>query len=118
MSMNPEGEAAMLGLIDLCRQRGIRLILVYSPEYYEMQELTINRSEIFSEFEKMSRKYQVPFWDYSRCPLVYERKYFNNSQHMNVDGASAFSENLAERIAGFVRSEGNYVVKDGLSIAW
>jgi hypothetical protein len=102
IGINPEGEAAMQNLVELCRQQGIRLILVYSPEYDEMHDLTINRAEIFAKFKDLAKRYEVPFWDYSNSPLGQDRKYFNNSQHMNVVGASEFSRDLAHRIAAFI----------------
>jgi hypothetical protein len=111
--MNAEGEAALRDLIELCRERGIKVVLVYSPEYYEMQALTLNRREIFAKFEDIARKYQVPFWDYSKSPLAYEQRFFNNSQHMNVDGATEFSENLAPRIAALADSGATMLSKTG-----
>jgi hypothetical protein len=112
IGINRAGEEAMQNLIELCRQRGIRLILVYSPEYHEMQELTINRAEIFAKFEDLARRYQVPFWDYSKSSFSQDRKFFNNSQHMNVDGATAFSRDLAHRIAAFVGAEPTVLSKE------
>ncbi len=102
VGINAKGEEAMRNLIELCREQGIKLILVYSPEYHEMQDLTINRAEIFAKFEDIAKRYQVPFWDYSKSPLSQNRKYFNNSQHMNVDGATEFSRDLGDRIAAFI----------------
>jgi hypothetical protein len=102
VGINAKGEMAMQNLIELCRQEGIKLVLVYSPEYYEMQDLVVNRAEIFKKFEDLAKRYQVSFWDYSLSPLAKDRKYFNNSQHMNVDGATEFSRDLAHRIAAFL----------------
>ena len=86
-------------LIQLCISRHIAVILVYSPEYYEMQELEINRPEILAKFHEISMRYGVPFWDYSDSALSHRREFFQNSQHLNTQGAAAFSEECAKRLA-------------------
>jgi len=98
----PPIEAAAVGdleaIAQLCRDRGIQLIFVYSPEFAEVQELERNRGEIFTKFREIAAKYQVPFWDYSNAPICKEQKYFYNSQHLNADGAAVFSADLAQKL--------------------
>lgn len=86
-------------LIQLCKGKGIKLVLVYSPEYREMQELTKNRPEIFANFRKLARRYDVPFWDFSDWEFSSNREFFRNSQHLNAEGAELFSKDLANRLA-------------------
>ena len=73
--------------------------MVYSPEYQEMQELEKNRTEIMTTFRDVSRRFNVPFWDYSDSPLSKQQRLFNNSQHLNAEGAKAFSTDLARRLS-------------------
>jgi len=91
-------------LITLCRQNGIQLIFVYSPEYREVQKITTNRDAIFSEFRELSAQYQVPFWDYSDWSHAGDRSYFQNSQHLNARGAEAFSNDLAGQLRSYISS--------------
>lgn len=93
------GVEQMEELLTLCRDRHIRVILVYSPEYIESQKITNNRAEILSKFEELSRKYQVALWDYSDSAISASRAYFQNSQHLNAQGAELFSLELAEKLA-------------------
>jgi len=82
----------------VCRDQEIPLLLVYSPEYHEMQALELNRKEVFALFQKICARYQIPLWDYSDHMLCRERAYFYNSQHLNDQGASLFSRDLAQRL--------------------
>lgn len=97
--VEPAGIKALEDVIQLCNSKGIPIILVYSPEYYEMQELEINRPEILAKFREVSKRFGVPFWDYSDSELSRRRDFFQNSQHLNARGAAAFSEDFAKRLA-------------------
>jgi hypothetical protein len=86
-------------MLELCRRVGIPVLLVYSPEYIEMQALTGNRWEIFKRYHNLAERFGVPLWDYSKSPISSHRENFFNSQHLNAQGAAEFSRDLAERIA-------------------
>jgi hypothetical protein len=97
--VEPQGVRDLAELIDICRRRGIPVLLVYSPEYYQMQGLERDRDGIFARFREMSARFGVPLWDYSDSPICRNRNNFYNSQHLNADGATAFSVDLARRLA-------------------
>jgi hypothetical protein len=82
-------------LMQVCKERQIPVLLVYSPEYYEMQKLTRNRTEVFEHFRDIATRYQATIWDYSESPISFRTEYFYNSQHLNADGAAVFSMDLA-----------------------
>jgi hypothetical protein len=96
--INPAGIAALEELIQLCKTNQIALLLSYSPQYEEMLNLVKNRSEVFSQFRRMARDFDVPLWDFTDSFLCRDKYYFYNSQHMNRRGASEFSTQLAHRI--------------------
>jgi hypothetical protein len=89
----------MKELIQVCQENGIHLIVVYSPEYRGMQLMTTNRTQIFTEFHKLSQQYHLTLCDYSRWKYSDDTKFFRNSQHLNADGAKVFSTELAQRLA-------------------
>ena len=97
-AVDPAGARSLEGIIELCQRNGIQIVLVYSPEYIEMQGLETNRREIIAKFQQISERFKVPFWDYSDSPLSQQRDYFNNSEHLNQDGAELFSKDLARRL--------------------
>jgi hypothetical protein len=108
-AIEPRGLRALTELIQLCRARGIRLILVYSPEYAEMQALERNRAQIFNRFRELSDRFDVPLWDFSDSPLSREKANFYNSEHLNAAGAALFSREVARRLvaAGFADVKAN-----------
>lgn len=100
-----EGKRLLEELTRICQEQGIRLILVYSPEYAEMQALTTNRAEVFDEFRKIAAKRQVPLWDYSNWRSRSDTRYFTNSQHLNADGARVFSTEFAAELSKYMGME-------------
>jgi hypothetical protein len=98
-AIEPRGLRALTELIQLCRARGIRLVLVYSPEYVEMQALERNRVQIFARFRELSARFGVPLWDFSDSNLCRDKGNFYNSEHLNADGAAAFSREIGLRLA-------------------
>jgi hypothetical protein len=96
--METQGVREIEELIELCRQQDVKVLLVYSPEYHEMQLLERNRPEIFQKIREICEKYNVPLWDYSDSPISLDRGWFYNSQHLNAQGARVFSSELAHRL--------------------
>jgi hypothetical protein len=97
--IEPQGVRDLTELIEVCREQGVAVVLVYSPEYSEMQKLERNRAEVFAKFKEIAARFQVPLWDYSESPLCQSRANFYNSQHLNAEGAEAFSTDIALRLA-------------------
>lgn len=98
IDFEPEGIRILQELISLCKSQEIDVVLVYSPEYFEMIPLANNRQEIFDTFRRLAQESGVPFLDYSDSPLCKKRDNFYNSQHMNATSATAFSLDLAARL--------------------
>ena len=115
--IQPEGVRLMEGLLERCRRTGIHLILVYSPEYSEMQKLTGNRDEIFSLFKQMASRYRTPLLDYSNWRHAADTRYFTNSQHLNLDGAEEFSNDLAQDLKTYIETESAAVRPGGITTA-
>ena len=78
-----------------CRQNNIKVVLVYSPEYFEGQKFVINRPEIIKTFENLAKKYNNVFLNYSSDTLSFQKALFYNTTHLNKRGAELFSTKLA-----------------------
>lgn len=102
IDFDANGVQVMEDLLTLCQNQKISVILVFAPVYKELNPMVKNRNQIFAEFGTLSRRFGVPFWDYSEAPWTSDTKYFGNSQHLNRAGAELFSLNLAERLGAFV----------------
>lgn len=80
------------------RKEGIVMAWVYAPEYIEAQKLCRNREEILDIYNRLSKKYDIVFIDYSKHELSKNKSMFYNSQHLNKTGAEIFSKLLSEDI--------------------
>ncbi len=81
-----------------CKREGIQVILVYAPEYYQIQGIISNRSTVFQIYRRLAAQHGFAFWDYSHDPICQSTAYFVNSQHLNAEGTKVFSSALAGRI--------------------
>jgi hypothetical protein len=97
--IEPQGVRDFEALMGLCKELGIPVLLVYSPVYYEMQDLEVNRDEIFGRFKDVARRYGAALWDYRRSPISFRMGYFVNSQHLNAEGAAVFSTEFGDALA-------------------
>jgi hypothetical protein len=97
-AIEPEGVRAFEELMQVCKASGVRVLLVYSPVYREMQALERNRDEVFARFREIAHRYDAPLWDFSHSTVSNQRRYFVNSEHLNADGATAFSAELADAL--------------------
>jgi hypothetical protein len=105
IEIEPEGIVCLEELIQTCCAKGIKVVLVYSPEYCEMQSLTRNRKEIFDRFKQIAARYDVSLWDFSQSELCERKDCFSNSQHMNQRGATLFSQMLGKQLADLLQKE-------------
>ncbi len=98
-AVEPMGVAAMEDLLETCLRHGIKVLLIYSPEFAGSQRLTLDRSQTMAQFESLARRHGAAMWDYSGSPISDRQQNFYNSQHLNADGADAFSKHIAARLA-------------------
>lgn len=112
-----EGVAALERCLELAQSHGAAMILVFAPEYYEMQKLEKNRPEVFEQFRELATKYGVEFWDFSDSSLSRDHDYFYNSQHLNARGAELFSEEIARRLRRYLAARKEAPASKSLSAA-
>jgi hypothetical protein len=81
--------------VNVCRLNKIKLIFVYTPEYIEIQPYFKNRDFVMDFYRSFSRKNEIPFIDYSKDSLSFNKSLFYNSEHLNLVGSKLFSQKLA-----------------------
>jgi hypothetical protein len=84
--------------LSFCKKENIKVILVYAPEYFEVQPFYKNKNELINLCDESVKKYDCHFLDYSKSSLSYNRQYFYNSQHLNKYGSKLFSRDLGEKL--------------------
>jgi hypothetical protein len=77
-----------------CRQLNIPIVFVYTPEFIGGQKFITNRNDIFNIYHKLSSKYDIPFFDYSKDSISYHKEYFYNTGHLNKTGSEIFTAKL------------------------
>lgn len=80
--------------IEECQSNGTRLAIVFTPEYIEGQEYVVNHDSIVAVYDQISKKYNIPFFDYTKDSICYDKKYFYNSMHLNAKGSILITEQL------------------------
>lgn len=81
-----------------CKANGINIVFVYTPEYIEGQLFVKNRKQIIDLYTNFSVKYKIPFYDYSKDTMSYQKKYFYNALHLNKTGAELFTTRLTQKL--------------------
>jgi len=79
-------------------KNNIEVIMVYTPEYREGQCITKNRNENITIFENASRKFNIPFYNYSDSIISEKKELFYNVQHLNKNGAEVFTKSVVTSI--------------------
>ena len=69
--VEPAGVEAMEQVIQYCEAKDIRVVLVCSPEYSEMQAMELNRQEIVARFQEIATRFHAPLWDYSNSEICH-----------------------------------------------
>ena len=81
-----------------CQKQNIKLVFVNSPMYIKGQNLINNRKDILNIYSKFSKKYNIPFYDFSNDPICWNNKYFYNANHLNKTGAELFTKQLIDTL--------------------
>lgn len=83
-------------LLKETQSSGTKVILIYTPTYRPAQQYIENRAGLIEAFQTLAKQYpNTDFIDYSDFYINNDRQFFYNSQHLNVKGATIFSEQLA-----------------------
>jgi len=90
--------------IQECQAKNIKIIFVYTPEFIEGQKFIKNRDKLIALYNEFSKKYNIPFYDYSNDSICLERKYFYNNLHLNKAGAELFTAKLIHDIRPYYKA--------------
>jgi len=96
--LNSETLALFENYLQDCASDSIKVILVYAPEYSEGQKFVPNRADIIAVFGALSKKYNLPFYDFSKDPICYDTRYFYNALHLNKTGSEIFTAQLGDSL--------------------
>jgi len=90
-----KGFGLLKDIIDTCKRRDIRLVLVVAPMYKGYDKLFLNGDELLGRAEKIAKESGVPFFNMIRDSLSMDKQNFYNLVHLNRRAASIYSTRLA-----------------------
>ena len=79
-----------------CERGHLNIVLVYSPEYIEGQKFVSNRDSIIRLYKSYSKKYKIPFYDFSNDSISFQKGLFYNAMHLNKRGSILFTNKLVK----------------------
>lgn|GEM_PF-4759976 len=85
-------------IIQICKNREIKLYLVYSPVYYGYLDNISNKDEISGIYKKICNENKVDILNYTDTFICKERMFFNDYEHLNFNGTDAFTKILCNDI--------------------
>lgn len=92
-----------LKFIELCKEKEIKLIFVFTPDYMEFRKFQLDRDSINSIFKNFSDKYNIPILDYSQNKLCLDRNNFWDALHLNTKGVTKFNNILVADLKPLIK---------------
>ena len=87
-------------MVETCRQKGICLIMAYSPMYCK------NSSAVYDEMTQFCKEKGIQLLDYYANPKYSRNKaWFSDSSHMNDTGAREYTKEIVKAIKGLTFSK-------------
>ena len=90
-------------IINDCKKNNIQIILVQSPIYHKLQNLTPQQKNITLKFDSISKQNNIKFWNYLNNSICFNTAYFENSMHLNKNGAKYFSTMIGDSLSIFMK---------------
>jgi hypothetical protein len=81
--------------IELCKQKGIQIILYESPVLAEALPDQANRTEFVNKIKHIADKNQIPFWMFDNMEISKSRKYFMSTLNLNIEGTLLFNDTFS-----------------------
>lgn len=92
-----EGIKLLEDIVQICLEKKVKPIFIFSPIFRAYLDKFSNLEIILSEVSRIATTNKIPFLRYDNLkPIVLEKKYFYDVNHLNYEGASAFSTHLAQ----------------------
>jgi hypothetical protein len=99
IDVQDKGKKILNDLIALCREKNIRLVLTYAPEFRRNNiENISNADSILNHYAQVAMQNNLPFYRHDLLPMCDSPAYFVNNGHVNRIGADVYSYYLAQQI--------------------
>ena len=93
--LEQKGLDLLQDVIDTCKERGIKIVLVTAPMYKDYKQVFLNCHEILARVGQLAARDHVPYYNMLDDSLSQHKEYFFNFVHLNERGADLYSIKLA-----------------------
>lgn len=87
----------MLKFVNLCKEKNISLVYVYSPHYGKDDDASLDMAKCFAKENHIPLLYH-----YNDTIFCDKKEYFEDSAHMNDNGARKYSSLIAHELQRFI----------------
>lgn len=86
-------------MIDTCKQRNIRMIFLYSPEYrYQRENACLGSDSVFAFITQTAKANGIKYLRHDNLALCNNPDYFGDIDHLNAFGSTVYSTILAKEL--------------------
>ncbi|WP_317898627.1 hypothetical protein [Aurantibacillus circumpalustris] len=83
-------------IVDLCRMKNIKVVLVYSPvSYFDNYKI---HKPFINLLKQNIRKSNIIFYDYGKCDSINTAYHFYDNSHLNQAGVEIFNKQLINKL--------------------
>lgn len=102
--LNEERFDALCEMIELCKDRGLRPVLITTPLTKSLVDIVKEKDPDFLEYfydfaDDLCKQYEIEYYDYSCDPRLYENyELYIDSHHLNSEGGKIFTRMVMEEV--------------------
>lgn len=103
IDIDPLSKKDLILMIQDLQRINTNVILINSPEYIKQIKSQNNREEIIQLYKSIAQQFNIPFIDYSKDSINFQKNLFYDSNHLNAEGADIFTKKLAKDIKPYIK---------------
>ena len=98
-----KGYQILMEIIETCKNKNIRLLFTYAPEYAKrLQKTYIDKEQFFQTVSDVSHTHNIPFLRHDELALCQDPKLYANVGHVNKVGAELYSKILGQQLDSII----------------
>ena len=98
-----ESVSELQEIINMCKAKGIKLIVLYQPEYrFNVEKSFSNSDSVINMITEMVNKDSVPYLRHDTLEMCTDSMLFHDRSHLNINGAKVYSAILAKELKPYL----------------
>ena len=96
--VQPEIAQMFENLLTDCKESGVQVVLAVAPLGHELEDIIVNRDEIYGFYESLADNYGFHYVSFSENEFSHDIHNFESPNHLNAQAADVFTIQLADYI--------------------